>query len=74
MENKVLTGTVIWFEPGKGKGYGFIKQADGTDIFVHFSDIVSDGFKTLKKDDKVSYEIGFNRRGLPKAQSVVVLK
>lgn len=61
-----MQGKVIWFK----KTYGFIKQAEGEDLFVHWSDIVSDGFKTLKKGQTVSYEIGLNNKGQPKAINV----
>lgn len=50
------TGTVKWFNAGKG--FGFIQQdGGGDDLFVHFSAIDKDGFKTLAADEKVSYEI-----------------
>ena len=49
-------GTVKWFNPEKG--YGFISQADGEDLFVHFSEIKMDGFKTLDEGDRVEYEVG----------------
>lgn len=72
MSDKVTeTGEVIWFNAKTG--YGFISRAGNPDIFVHFSDIVSEGFKTLKKGQRVSYEIGTNKRGQPKAVNVVVV-
>ena len=49
-------GTVKWFNPEKG--YGFISQKDGEDLFVHFSEIKMDGFKTLDEGDRVEYEVG----------------
>lgn len=49
-------GTVKWFNPEKG--YGFISQNDGEDLFVHFSEIKMDGFKTLDEGDRVEYEVG----------------
>lgn len=50
------TGTVKWFN--NGKGYGFIENEEGgEDIFVHFSSIQIDGFKTLKEGQKVSFDI-----------------
>ncbi len=49
-------GTVKWFNPEKG--YGFISQADGEDLFVHFSEIQMDGFKTLDEGDRVEFEVG----------------
>ncbi len=60
-------GTVKWFD-GK-KGYGFIAQDDGDDIFVHYSSIQTSGFKTLSEGDRVSFEIEAGNRG-PKAKEV----
>lgn len=75
MENKVFYGKVCWFN--NKLGYGFISwEKDGVqqdDIFVYHTDINSTGFRTLKKDQKVSYEIGFNKRGQIKAISVSIL-
>lgn len=67
-----FTGKVVWFK----MGYGFIApNSGGEDVFVHFTDIVGqDGFKNLRKDDSVEYEIGKNNRGQPKAVEVKVLK
>lgn len=71
--NQVFYGTVIWFS-GKS-GYGFVQQTNGQpDIFVHYSDIACEGFKTLQKDQKVSYEIGLNKHGKPKAVNVKIIK
>lgn len=71
-----FTGEVIWFDPKKG--YGFIGwEKDGVrqkDLFVHFSDVVSEGFKTLYKHQKVSFGLGVNKRGEDKATEVTVLK
>lgn len=64
-------GKVIWFKPKPG--FGFIDWEGENDLFVHFSDIVSEGFKTLKKDQKVSFGLGENNRGQPKATEVTVL-
>ena len=49
------TGTVKWFN--SEKGYGFISQEGGDDVFVHFSAISGDGFKTLEEGQQVSFEI-----------------
>ena len=49
------TGTVKWFNAKKG--YGFISDENGTDIFVHFSALNMDGFKVLEEGDKVEYEV-----------------
>ncbi len=62
------TGNVKWFS--NEKGYGFIEQEDGEDVFVHHSDIEGDGYKTLKQGEMVEYEIIEADKG-PKAQSVV---
>lgn len=68
---EVKIGTVIWFN----KAYGFIAQADNEpDIFLHYSNIVMDGYKVVKKDQKVSYEIGLNNSGQPKAINVTIIK
>ena len=55
------TGTVKWFD--SKKGYGFITGDDGVDVFVHFSVIQSDGFKTLKEGQKVKMEVGEGEKG-----------
>ncbi len=62
-------GTVKWFNGEKG--FGFITDESGQDIFVHFSGIVADGFKTLVDGQKVSYEISEGNRG-PQATNVTV--
>ena len=56
-------GKVKWFD-GK-KGYGFVSDSasTGTDYFVHFSEIQSDGFKTLEEGQKVTFEIGEGKQG-----------
>ncbi len=65
-------GIVLWFDAKKG--YGFIGQSEGeADLFVHFSDISCGGFKTLQKDQKVSYCLGLNKRGQPKAIDVAIV-
>lgn len=61
------TGTVKFFNTEKG--YGFIEMQDGTDIFVHYSAIQGTGFKTLKQDDEVTFEIENGPRG-PQAGNV----
>ena len=66
------TGECIWFS--SRTGIGFIARDDGIgDIFIHYSNIVADGFKTLKAGDRVSFEIGENHRG-EQAVNVRVLK
>ena len=68
---EVLQGTVKWF--CNQKGYGFINDEEGRDIFVHFSEIVMDGFKTLKEGQKVEYELNEGERG-PQAMHVSVIE
>jgi len=55
-------GRVKWFN--EKKGYGFISRDDGEDVFVHYSEIVTDGFKTLTEDQEVSFEIKDGPKGL----------
>ncbi|HBI0987366.1 TPA: cold-shock protein [Staphylococcus aureus] len=54
-------GTVKWFNAEKG--FGFIEQENGRDVFVHFSGIASDGYKTLEEGQKVTFEITEGQRG-----------
>ncbi len=72
--NKVLggclwmsQGTVKWFNDSKG--YGFITTDEGKDVFVHFSAIVGDGFKTLAEGQKVSFDVVDGEKG-PQAANV----
>ncbi len=60
-------GIVKWFN--NKKGFGFIQQEDGPDLFVHFSSINTDGFKTLNEGDQVTFEVEDGERG-PKAVNV----
>lgn len=55
-------GKVKWFN--ETKGYGFIQQDNGPDVFVHYSDISSEGFKTLTEGQRVQFEIVESDRGL----------
>ena len=59
------TGKVKWFN--NSKGFGFISQEDGTDIFVHFSAIAGDGYKTLDEGQAVSFEVTQGPKGLQAA-------
>ncbi len=63
-------GTVKWFNPDKG--YGFIAIDDGQDVFVHFSAIQSDGYRTLEEGQRVEFEITQSDRGAQADQVVVV--
>ncbi|HZK18010.1 MAG TPA: cold-shock protein [Clostridia bacterium] len=62
-----MQGTVKWFNPEKG--YGFIEREDGGDVFVHFSAIQEEGFKTLTEGQRVEFEIVEGARG-PQAANV----
>ncbi|MCD9023101.1 MULTISPECIES: cold shock domain-containing protein [Cohnella] len=65
-----MRGTVKWFNAEKG--YGFISIEDGNDVFVHFSAIQGEGFKTLEEGQAVEFEITQGNRG-PQASNVVKL-
>ena len=58
----MATGTVKWFN--SEKGYGFISQEDGPDVFVHFSAIQGNGYRNLEENDKVSFEVNQGPKGL----------
>ncbi|EFF62661.1 MULTISPECIES: cold-shock protein [Turicibacter] len=66
----MATGTVKWFNADKG--YGFITVDNGDEVFAHFSEIQSDGFKTLEEGQKVEFEITQGNRG-PQASHIVKL-
>lgn len=63
----MLKGTVKWFN--ESKGFGFIEQEEGKDVFVHYSAITGSGFKTLSEGDKVQFEIVDGPKG-PAAANV----
>ncbi len=63
-------GKVKWFN--KDKGYGFIAKDDGGDVFVHFSAIQSEGFRTLEEGQRVSFDVVEDAKG-QKAENVVLL-
>jgi CspA family cold shock protein len=66
----MANGIVKWFNDSKG--YGFIEQEDGPDVFVHHSAIKAAGFKTLKEGDRVSFDIEQGEKG-PAAANVTVV-
>jgi len=66
----MVEGTVKWFNDAKG--FGFIEQDGGSDVFVHHTAIQADGFKTLEEDSRVSFEIVDGPKG-PAAANVVQL-
>jgi cold shock protein len=65
-----VRGTVKWFSDSKG--YGFISQPEGPDVFVHHSNISGEGFRTLEEGQEVEFEIVEGKKG-PQAQDVVKL-
>jgi CspA family cold shock protein len=64
------TGTVKWFN--ETKGFGFIEQEGGPDVFAHYSSISGDGFKTLAEGAKVEFEVKQGDKG-PQAENIIVL-
>jgi CspA family cold shock protein len=64
------TGTVKWFNATKG--YGFIERDNGGDVFVHFSSLKGEGYRTLDEGQKVSFTVVQGEKG-PQAQDVVIL-
>ncbi|MFT5561665.1 MAG: CspA family cold shock protein [Candidatus Azotimanducaceae bacterium] len=65
-----VTGTVKWFN--EAKGFGFIEQQSGPDVFAHFSAIASSGFKTLTEGQQVEFTITAGQKG-PQAENIVAL-
>jgi len=61
-------GKVKWFN--EQKGFGFIEQENGTDVFVHYSSVKGEGFKTLAEGDEVEFDVTQGPKG-PKAENVV---
>lgn len=65
-----ITGTVKWFN--EAKGFGFIEQESGPDVFAHFSAIKSEGFKTLVEGQKVEFTLTQGQKG-PQAENIVAV-
>ena len=63
-----MNGTVKWFNAEKG--FGFITGEDGKDVFAHFSQIKSEGYKTLEEGQKVSYDVVKGPKG-PQAENII---
>jgi len=61
----VAVGTVKWFN--ESKGFGFIQQENGEDVFVHYSAIVGDGFKTLAEGERLEFDVTKGPKGLQAA-------
>ena len=66
-----LHGKVKWFNDSKG--YGFISRNDGVDLFVHFSNIIGSGFKSLKEGQDVTFTEGSGKKG-PQAENVEIVE
>jgi cold shock protein len=65
-----ITGTVKWFNDAKG--FGFIERDSGEDVFVHYSSVRGDGFKSLQEGQKVEFALGQGQKG-PQALDVTVV-
>jgi len=68
--SETVTGTVKWFN--ESKGFGFIEQESGPDVFAHFSAISGSGFKTLAEGQKVQFNITSGQKG-PQAENIVAI-
>ena len=64
------TGTVKWFN--EAKGFGFIEQENGPDVFAHFRQIQGDGFKTLTEGQRVTFDVTQGQKG-PQAENIVAI-
>lgn len=63
-------GTIKWFN--NAKGYGFIGREDGPDLFVHYSSIIQDGYKTLREGDQIEFDVVQGAKGLQADQVIIV--
>jgi len=70
MSTQTNTGTVKWFNASKG--FGFIEQEHGPDVFVHYSSISSTGFKSLTDGQRVQFNVSEGKKG-PQAEDLIVL-
>jgi cold shock protein len=68
--NTRITGTVKWFNASKG--YGFIERQDGPDVFVHFTAIEAEGFRTLQEGQQVEFSIEQGPKGLQAASVKII--
>jgi CspA family cold shock protein len=68
--SNTVKGTVKWFN--ESKGFGFIEQSSGPDVFAHFSSIVGSGFKTLQEGQPVEFTVTQGQKG-PQAENIVAL-
>ncbi|MCI0502849.1 MAG: cold-shock protein [Fusobacteria bacterium] len=67
----MMNGTVKWFN--NEKGFGFIQGEDGQDVFAHYSEIKSEGFKSLTEGQEVTYDVVKGQKGL-QAESIVIVR
>ena len=78
LSTEFFEGTVIFFgsknKANMNNSYGFISVPNKADLFIHFSDLLVDGYKTLNKGDRVRFQYGVNNKGLPKAINVEVIE
>ena len=65
-----IQGSVKWFN--SSKGFGFIQQESGDDVFVHFQSIIGDGYKSLEENDKVEFSVTQGPKGLQAAEVKLV--
>ena len=68
--SNVVKGTVKWFN--ETKGFGFIQQESGPDVFAHFSEIASSGFKTLMEGQQVEFSVAQGQKGLNAVNIVAI--